>query len=71
MLEQAVELVAEVWKDNIETLPWLKELAQSHQNEDVRSNSVKVLSFSDWKDDPDTQMILKVLTQSDVSWMCA
>jgi predicted NACHT family NTPase len=63
--EQAVELVADVWKDNKETLPWLKELAQSHQNADVRSNAV---AFLDWKDDPDTQTILKVLTQSDVYW---
>jgi hypothetical protein len=67
VLEQAVALVAEVWKDNKETLPWLKELAQSHQNEDVRSNAVRPLVM-DWKDDPDTQMILKVLTQSDVNW---
>jgi hypothetical protein len=68
VLEQTVALVADVWKDNKETLPWLKELAQSHQNEDVRSNAVKLLSFLDWRDDPDTQMILKLLTQSDVSW---
>jgi predicted NACHT family NTPase len=67
VLEQAVALVAEVWKDNKETLPWLKELAQSHQNEDVRSNAVKLLSFG-WKDDPDTQMICKEIAQSDVSW---
>lgn len=67
VLEQALALVADVWKDNKETLPWLKELAQSRQNEDVRSNAVKLLAL-DWKDDPDTQMILKVLTQSDVNW---
>jgi hypothetical protein len=67
VLEQAVALVADVWKDNKETLPWLKELAQSHQNEYVRSNAVRPLVM-DWKDDPDTQMILKVLTQSDVNW---
>ena len=67
VLEQAVALVADVLKDNKETLPWLKELAQSHQNEDVRSNAVRPLVM-DWKDDPDTQMILKVLTQSDVNW---
>jgi hypothetical protein len=67
VLEQAVALVADVWKDNKETLPWLKKLAQSHQYEHVRRNAVKALVM-DWKDDPGTQMILKVLTQSDVSW---
>ncbi len=67
VLEQAVALVADVWKDNKETLPWLKELAQSHQNKDVRSNAVKLLHFG-WKDDPDIQMICRELAQSDVSW---
>ncbi len=67
VLEQAVALVADVWRDNKETLPWLKELAQSDPNEDVRSLAVKLLSFG-WEDDPDTQMICKEIAQSDVSW---
>jgi hypothetical protein len=63
VLEQAVELVAEVWKDNKETLTWLKECAQSDQNSVVRSSAVRQLGG--WKGDPVTLTILKELAQSD------
>ena len=63
VLEQAVELVAEVWKDNKETLPWLKECAQSDQNSVVQSSAVRQLGG--WKGDPVTLTILKELAQSD------
>jgi hypothetical protein len=56
VLQQSVELVAEIWKDNKEALPWLKECAQSDQNEDVLSSAVKMLAYG-WKVDPGTQTI--------------
>ena len=61
VLQQSVELVAEIWKDNKEALPWLKECAQSDQNEDVLSSAVKMLAYG-WKVDPGTQTIRDCLS---------
>jgi hypothetical protein len=64
MLQQAVQLVAEVWKDNKETLPWLKKCAQSNQNEDVRYKAMTML-VKGWEEDLGTKTIIKERAQSD------
>ena len=64
VLQKAVELVAYIWKDNKETLPWLKECSQSSHNEDVRSSAVRMLA-SGWKEDPGSLTIIKEIAQSD------
>jgi len=61
---QAVSLVADVWKDNKDTLPWLKERAQSDLSEYVRQSAVEEL-VRGWKKDLDTLAILKERAQSD------
>jgi predicted NACHT family NTPase len=61
---QAVSLVADVWKDNKDTLPWLKERAQCDENEYVRQSAVEELARG-WKEDPDTLAILKERAQFD------
>jgi len=61
---QAVAAVASTWKDDPQTLPWLKQLAQSYDNSDVRRAAVEELARG-WKDDPETLPILKQLAQSD------
>ncbi|MEG5170725.1 HEAT repeat domain-containing protein [Microcoleus sp. B3-D7] len=61
---QAVAAVASTWKDDPQTLPWLKQRAQSYDNSDVRRAAVEELARG-WKDDPETLPILKQLAQSD------
>jgi hypothetical protein len=50
---QAVEVIATTWKEDAETLLWLKACAQSNNNEDVRCAAVWELARG-WKDDPQT-----------------
>ncbi|MEG4813628.1 HEAT repeat domain-containing protein, partial [Microcoleus sp. K5-D4] len=61
---QAVSAIAYTWKNNPETLPWLKQLAQSDDNWAVRLVAVLELAGG-WKDDPATLPILKQLAQFD------
>ncbi|MEG3988768.1 HEAT repeat domain-containing protein, partial [Microcoleus sp. S28C3] len=61
---QAVATVAATWKDDPETLPWLKQRAQSHDNSAVRQAAVQELAWG-WKDDPETLPWLKQRAQSD------
>jgi len=67
MLEEAVMLVAYVWKDDPDTLPWIKEQAQSNQNEAVRGSALNQLRWG-WAEDPDTLTIIKERAESDKSW---
>jgi predicted NACHT family NTPase len=64
--KQAVTLVADVWKDDPDTLPWIKEHAQSNKNEAVRVSALKDLLLG-WEEDPDTLTILKEYAQFDKS----
>ena len=64
---QAVSAIAFTWKDGAETLPWLKQLAQSDDNSDVRQTAVQELARG-WKDDPEALPLLKQLAQSDDDW---
>ena len=63
----AVAAVAATWKDDPETLPWLKQLAHSDDDGDVQVAAVEELARG-WKDDPETLPILKQLAQSDDDW---
>jgi predicted NACHT family NTPase len=55
---KAVAAVATTWKDDPDTLPWLKERACSDDNSSVRQAAVQELARG-WKDDPDTLPWLK------------
>jgi len=61
---QAVAAVAATWKDDPETLPWLKQRAQSGDSWAVRQAAVQEIARG-WKDDPETLPILKQRVQSD------
>ena len=61
---QAVAAVAATWKDDPETLPWLKQRALSDDDSDVRRAAVQEIARG-WKDDPETLPILKQRAQSD------
>ena len=60
----AVEEIARGWKDDPETLPLLKQWAQSDDNSDVRRTAVQELARG-WKHDPETLPLLKQRAQSD------
>ena len=62
--KQAVAAIAATWKDDPETLPILKQLAQLDDDGYVRQAAVQELARG-WKDDPETLPILKQLAQSD------
>ncbi|MEG4958651.1 HEAT repeat domain-containing protein, partial [Microcoleus sp. K4-C2] len=64
---QAVAAIAATWKDDPETLPILKQLAQSDDNWHVRQAAVQEIARG-WKDDPETLPILKQLAHSDDNW---
>ncbi len=61
---QAVSAIAYTWKDDPETLPWLKQLAQFDDNFAVRRAAVEELAWG-WKNDPETLPWLKQLAQFD------
>jgi predicted NACHT family NTPase len=61
---QAVLAVAATGKDDPETLPLLKQWAQSDDDWYVRRAAVQELARG-WKDDPETLPLLKQLAQSD------
>jgi hypothetical protein len=60
---QAVVAIAKTWKDEIETLPWLKNCAQLDKNWAAGYAAIRELAKG-WKDDPDTLSILKNSAQS-------
>ena len=60
----AIQELVRGWKDDPETLPWLKQLAQSDNNSAARRVAVQQL-VRGWKDDPDILPILKQLAQPD------
>ncbi|MEH2179285.1 NACHT domain-containing protein, partial [Nostoc sp.] len=55
---QAVTTVAAIWKDNNDTLRWLKDRAIADNEEYVRDVIIQALA-SNFKDDPDTRSFLK------------
>jgi predicted NACHT family NTPase len=66
---KAVAAVATTWKDDPNTLPWLKTLAQSDDDWNVRRAAVQEIARG-WKDNPDTLPWLKTRVQSDeVGWV--
>ncbi|MEG4208688.1 HEAT repeat domain-containing protein [Microcoleus sp. S13_B4] len=62
--KQAVAAIPATWKDDPETLPILKQLAQSDDNWLVREAAVQEIARG-WKDHPETLPWLKQLAQSD------
>ncbi|NET56533.1 MAG: NACHT domain-containing protein, partial [Symploca sp. SIO2E6] len=62
--QTAVRKIARGWKDESDTLPWLKQQAKSDENGDVRQAAIEEIARG-WKDDPDTLPILKQRAQSD------
>ncbi|MEQ8536471.1 MAG: HEAT repeat domain-containing protein [Coleofasciculus sp. D1-CHI-01] len=61
---QAVAAIATTWHDSPDTLPMLKQKAQSDDDKFVRRAAVQELAKG-WKNDPDTLPMLKQKAQSD------
>ena len=55
--------LARGWKEDAETLPWLKELASSDADEAVRWAAMEELTRS-WKEDAETLPLLKERARS-------
>lgn len=61
---QAISAVATTWKDDPDTLPWLKQRATTDDNRDVRRAAVQKLAKG-WKDHPDSLPIVKQRATND------
>ncbi|MCC5603434.1 HEAT repeat domain-containing protein [Nostoc favosum] len=64
---QAVATIATIWKDNSDTLHWLKERATGDNEWDVRRAAIQALA-SNFPDDSDTHSILKDRATTDNGW---
>jgi predicted NACHT family NTPase len=64
---QAVAAVAATWKNDPETLPWLKERARTDDNLYVRQAAVQEIARG-LKDDPETLPWLKECARTDDNW---
>ncbi|MEH2304311.1 HEAT repeat domain-containing protein [Nostoc sp.] len=64
---QAVATIAAIWKDNSDTLHWLKDRANADNEWYVRRAAIQALA-SNFKDDPDTHSFLKDRLTADNSW---
>ncbi|NJS12521.1 MAG: HEAT repeat domain-containing protein [Microcoleus sp. CSU_2_2] len=67
MRQAAVQEIARGWKDDPQTLPFLKELARLDDNSYVRYVAVQEI-IRGWKDDPQTLLILKQCARFDKNW---
>jgi HEAT repeats/NACHT domain len=65
--ESAIQALARGWKDDPDTLPMLKHLAQQDDDWVVRQTAIQALAQG-WKDDPDTLSWLKHRVQQDDDW---
>jgi predicted NACHT family NTPase len=64
---KAVAAVATAWKDDPDTLPWLKQLATANDHEYVRRTALQELARG-FKDDPDTLSWFKQLATANDHW---
>jgi len=65
--ESAVNSVAKFWKENSDTLLWIKDLAKHHELWAIRRGAVESLAQY-WKNDPDALPIIIEVAQSDENW---
>jgi predicted NACHT family NTPase len=63
---QAVATVGSIWKDNPDTLHWLKDLATVEKSGNVRRSAIQALA-KNFKDDPDTRPIFQDRATTDKS----
>lgn len=61
--QQAISIMAEIWKDQKDTLIWLKECARSNKDLAVRLKAAEELTRG-WREDPETLDILKELART-------
>ena len=64
MCRPAVKAISTTWRDDSDTLLWLKNCTQSEDNPTLRQAAVEELAKA-WKHDPDILSILKQRAQSD------
>ncbi|MEM7581520.1 MAG: NACHT domain-containing protein, partial [Cyanobacteria bacterium P01_A01_bin.80] len=62
--QKAVKTITNTWKDDPETLTWIKQRATTDDDSDVRRAAVQELARG-FKDDPETLTILKQCTTTD------
>ncbi|WP_335088483.1 HEAT repeat domain-containing protein [Nostoc sp.] len=61
---QAVATIAAIWKDNNDTLQWLKDRATADNERNVRRAAIQALA-NNFKEDPDTRSFIKDRANAD------
>ncbi|MEH2392525.1 MAG: HEAT repeat domain-containing protein [Nostoc sp.] len=64
---QAIAIVTAIWKDNRETLHWLKDCTTAENHRHVRGAAIEALA-SNFKEDPDICSFLKHYATADNEW---
>jgi hypothetical protein len=64
---RAIAAIAQTWKNDPQTLPWLKILAHSSDSGEIRATAVEAIARG-WQDNPEIYLILKNFVKSDQSW---
>ena len=60
--DRSIAAIAQTWKNDPQTLPWLKILAHSNDSGEVRSTAVEAIACG-WPDDPEIYLMLKNLVK--------
>jgi hypothetical protein len=63
---EAVSIIAALWKNEANTLPWIKRRIQS-ETSDIRASAIQSLVHF-WKEDPNTLSFLKSYDLTDEDW---
>ena len=64
---RSIAAIAQTWKNDPQTLPWLKILAHSSDSGEIRATAVEAIARG-WPDQPEIYLMLKNLAKSDGSW---
>jgi predicted NACHT family NTPase len=64
---KAIKIIINTWKDDPDTLQWLKTRATTDEDDHVRGAAVEAL-VEHYKDNPDTLTILKTCATTDEDW---
>ena len=64
---RSIAAIAQTWKNDPQTLPWLKILAHSSDSGEIRATAVEAIARG-WPDQPEIYLMLKNLVKSDGSW---
>src|SRR4028119_1279004 len=64
---RSIAAIAQTWKNDPQTLPWLLQLAHTREWGEVRATAIEAIARG-WPDEPEIYLMLKNLALGDPSW---